>query len=187
MWSAGKGAWASICQAICLSEVISLIYTLDAHLIFFMIFTFFVENHLLGNTKLSFLVLWFKSYRPCRERALHFSLFLHSWLKITSTTLTAFIGSFQNFANILQTDVKMCLWEFDAEKKIRFWQNGRVVSSPEHGELMVSYCDHPMSVIRCPLSVCNLLKWHLLFSHWTNFNQTLQECFPNHPLPKQLK
>ena len=33
----------------------------------FMIFTFFVENHLLGNIK-SFLVLWFKSYRPCSER-----------------------------------------------------------------------------------------------------------------------
>ena len=46
-------------------------------LFFFMIFTFFVENSLLGNTKLSFLVLWFKSDRPCRERALHFSLFLH--------------------------------------------------------------------------------------------------------------
>ena len=29
-----------------------------------MIFAFFVvENHLLGNTKLSFLVLWFKTYR----------------------------------------------------------------------------------------------------------------------------
>ena len=26
-----------------------------------MIFTFFVENHLLGNAKLSFLVLWFKT------------------------------------------------------------------------------------------------------------------------------
>ena len=34
----------------------------------------FVGNHLLGNTKLSFLIL-FKSYRPCREKALHFSLF----------------------------------------------------------------------------------------------------------------
>ena len=61
---------------------ISLTYTLDARLIFFMTFTFFVENYLLGNTKLSFLVICFKSYRPCRERALHF-LFLHSLLKIT--------------------------------------------------------------------------------------------------------
>ena len=30
-------------------------------LFFFIIFEFFVENHLLGNAKLSFLVLWFKS------------------------------------------------------------------------------------------------------------------------------
>ena len=52
-------------------------------LCFFMIFTFFVRNHLLLNIKLSFLVLWFKSYRSCRERALYFSLFLHSLLKIT--------------------------------------------------------------------------------------------------------
>ena len=52
-------------------------------LFFFIIFAFFVENHLLGNTKLSFLVLWFKSYRPCRQRALYFSLCLHSLLKIT--------------------------------------------------------------------------------------------------------
>ena len=29
---------------------------MHAHLIFFMIFTFFVENHLLGNTKLSLIV-----------------------------------------------------------------------------------------------------------------------------------
>ena len=65
------------------SGVVSLTYTMYAHIIFFMIFTFFVENHLLGNTKLSFLVLWFKSYRLCRERALNFSLFLHSLLTIT--------------------------------------------------------------------------------------------------------
>ena len=65
------------------SGVISLTYTLDARLIFFINFAFFVENHLLGNTKLSFLVLWFKRYRPCRQRALYFSLCLHSLLKIT--------------------------------------------------------------------------------------------------------
>ena len=41
------------------SGVISLTYTLDARLFFFLInFAFFVENHLLGNTKLSFLDLW---------------------------------------------------------------------------------------------------------------------------------
>ena len=35
----------------------SLTYTLDAQVIFFfMIFTFFVENHLLGNTKVSLMV-----------------------------------------------------------------------------------------------------------------------------------
>ena len=52
-------------------------------LTFLLIFAFFVENHLLGNTKLSSLVFWFKSYRPCRQRALYFSLFLDSLLKIT--------------------------------------------------------------------------------------------------------
>ena len=57
--SVGKGARVSIFPAICLSGVISLTYTLDVGLIFFMIFTFFVENHLIGNTKPSFLVLWF--------------------------------------------------------------------------------------------------------------------------------
>ena len=65
-------------------ELSSLLILWMHALFFFMIFTFFVENHLLGNTKLSFLiVLWFKSYRPCREKALHFSLCLHSVLKIT--------------------------------------------------------------------------------------------------------
>ena len=65
------------------SGVICLTYTVEARLICFMIFTFLDENHLLGNTKLSFLVLWFKSYRPCRQRALYFSLFLDSLMKIT--------------------------------------------------------------------------------------------------------
>ena len=54
------------------------------HVLFFFInFAFFVENHLLGNIKLSFLVLWFESYRPCRQRVQYFSLCLHSLLKIT--------------------------------------------------------------------------------------------------------
>ena len=35
----------SVCVAICLSGVISLSYTLDTHVFFFMIFTFFVENY----------------------------------------------------------------------------------------------------------------------------------------------
>ena len=67
------------CLSICLSGHLSLwsyqpyLYSgCTPYFFFFMIFTFFVESHLLGNTKLSFLVLWFKSYRPCRERALHF-------------------------------------------------------------------------------------------------------------------
>ena len=76
----------SVCLSGRLSGVASLNYTLDARLIFFMIFTFFVENHLLGNRRLSFLVLWLKSYRPCRQRALYFSLFLDSLLKITYCT-----------------------------------------------------------------------------------------------------
>ena len=54
------------------------------HVLFLLvIFAFFVKNDLLGNTKLSFLVLLLKSYRPCRQRALYFSLFLDSLLKIT--------------------------------------------------------------------------------------------------------
>ena len=81
--SAAKDARASVCLAICPSGVIPLTYTLDAHVIVFMMFTFFVENHLPGNAKLSFLVLWLKGYMPCKEKALHFSLFLHSLLKIT--------------------------------------------------------------------------------------------------------
>ena len=52
--SAGKDAWASICPAICLSGVISLTYTLDACLIFFMIFTFFVEIIYLGTENWDF-------------------------------------------------------------------------------------------------------------------------------------
>ena len=54
------------------SGVISLTYTQDARLIFFMIFAFFVENNLTGNTKLSFIVLWFKSYRPLQAKGLIF-------------------------------------------------------------------------------------------------------------------
>ena len=55
------------------TEFLSLIvYELQAlqrkGLTFLLIFAFFVENHLLGNTKLSFLVLWFQSYRPCVRR-----------------------------------------------------------------------------------------------------------------------
>ena len=72
------------------------------HALFFvMIFTFFVENHLLGNTKLSFLVLWFKSYWPCKEMTLHFTLFLHSLLKITfelgNTKLSSLVLWFKNY------------------------------------------------------------------------------------------
>ena len=53
-----------------------MVYELQAlqakDLILLLIFAFFVENHLLGNTKLSFLVLWFKSYRPCRQKGFIF-------------------------------------------------------------------------------------------------------------------
>ena len=52
-------------------------------LIFFIIFRFFVENHLLANTKSSFYDLQFESYNLCRQQALFFSLFLDSLLKIT--------------------------------------------------------------------------------------------------------
>ena len=34
---------------------------------------------------------------------------------VKSTPLTAFVGSFQKFAYILDI-VKICIWEFDAEK-----------------------------------------------------------------------
>ena len=37
-----------------------------------MMFIICVENHLLGNTKLSSLVSWFKSYRPCQAKGLIF-------------------------------------------------------------------------------------------------------------------
>ena len=74
--SAGKGA--------CLSGNLSvwsypLIYTLDARLILYDFYIFFVENHLLGNTKLSFLVLRVTGLAG----KVHLSLFLHSLLKIT--------------------------------------------------------------------------------------------------------
>ena len=52
-------------------------------LIFLIIFGFFVENHLLANTKSSFYNLQFESYNLCRQQALFFSLFLDSLLKIT--------------------------------------------------------------------------------------------------------
>ena len=53
-------------------------------LIFLIIFGFFVENHLLVNTKSSF-YLQFESYNICRQQALFFSLFSNSLLKITYT------------------------------------------------------------------------------------------------------
>ena len=61
--------------------VISLTYTADADLsamhaagfIFLIIFGFFVENHLLVNTKSSFYDLQFESYNLCRQQALFFS------------------------------------------------------------------------------------------------------------------
>ena len=40
------------------------------------IFGFFVENHLVANTKSSFYDLQFESYNLCRQQALFFSLFL---------------------------------------------------------------------------------------------------------------
>ena len=43
--------------AICPSGASSLTYTLDAHIIFIMIFTFFIEIHLLGNTELLSLIV----------------------------------------------------------------------------------------------------------------------------------
>ena len=91
-------------QSSLLSGVISLTHILDSLLIFFsLIFTFFVENHLLGNTKHSLLILWFKSYRPsCRERALHFSLFLHSLLKITGEHKTEFLCLMVEELQVLQ-------------------------------------------------------------------------------------
>ena len=42
-------------------------------LIFLIIFGFFVENHLLANTKSSFYDLQFESYNLCRQQALFFS------------------------------------------------------------------------------------------------------------------
>ena len=52
-------------------------------LIFLIIFGFFVENHLIANTKSSFYDLQFESYNLCRHQALFFSLFSDSLLKIT--------------------------------------------------------------------------------------------------------
>ena len=52
-------------------------------LIFLIIFGFFVENHLLANTKSSFYDLQFESYNLYRQQALFFSLFLDSLLSIT--------------------------------------------------------------------------------------------------------
>ena len=52
-------------------------------LIFLISFGFFVENHLLANTKSSFYDLQFESYNLCRQQTLLFSLFWDSLLKIT--------------------------------------------------------------------------------------------------------
>ena len=97
---AGKRSWACVCPAICPSGVTSLTDTLDARLIFFMIFAFFVENHLLGNTKLSILVQLFKNYRPCRQRTLHFSLFFAFFVEnhlLGNTNLRFLVLWFQSY------------------------------------------------------------------------------------------
>ena len=52
-------------------------------LLFLIIFGFFVENHLLANTKSSFYDLQFESYNLCRQQAFFSSLFSYSLLKIT--------------------------------------------------------------------------------------------------------
>ena len=50
-------------------------------LIFLIIFGFFVENHLLANTKSSLYDLQFESYNLCRQQALFFSLCLDSFVE----------------------------------------------------------------------------------------------------------
>ena len=70
------------------------------YFIFFMIFTFFVESDVLGNTKLSFLVLWIKSYRPCRQRALYFSLFFGFFVEnrlLENTKLSFLVSWFKSY------------------------------------------------------------------------------------------
>ena len=48
-----------------------------------------------------------------------------------------------------------------------------VFSSPEHRVLMVSFCDHPMSVVRHPSCVVhNFFKHLLLLNHWANLDET---------------
>ena len=60
-----------------------------------------------------------------------------------------------------------------------------IFSSPEH-EVMVSYCDQSLSVVRRPLSTF-CFKQLLLQNRLTDFEIILQEGSLGDPLPKLLK
>ena len=65
---------------------------------------------------------------------------------------------------------------------------GLIFSSPEHKVLMVSFCDHPMSVMRCASSVVhNFFKHLLLLNDWANLNETWLGCSLGEALPKLFK
>ena len=96
-----------------------------------MIFTFFVKNHLLGNTKLSLLILWFKSYRHCIERALHFSLFLHSMF--FCFFLFGFNGPFKNISLISSRS---------------FIKGGRKLENPEKNHLTIHKQNLALRMVR---------------------------------------
>ena len=66
--------------------------------------------------------------------------------------------------------------------------NFKVVSSPEHEVLMVSFCDRPMSVVRRVKSVIhNFFKHLLLLNHRANLDETWQGCSLGEVLPKLFK
>ena len=54
-------------------------------------------------------------------------------------------------------------------------------SSPEHKVLMVSFCDHPMSVVH------NFFKHLLLLNHSANLDETWQGCVLGEVPPKLFK
>ena len=92
------------------------------------------------------------------------------------------------------TSLKFCRLGFS-----RLWflwfLNEFLLSLPEHEVLMVSFCNRPMSVARCPSCavrrpscfVHNLFKHLLLLNHWANLNETWQGCSLGEALPKLFK
>ena len=66
--------------------------------------------------------------------------------------------------------------------EIAHFEQFHLFSSPEHKVLMVSFCNGPMSVVRCPLCVV-----HNFFKHLLLLDETWQGCSLGEALPKLFK